>query len=780
MKKRAIYRFLAAGMAFLMLAGAGCGKGGKKPESEETADPNILTHVFRETAKTSEKARMTHNVVPSYDRETGTLVYLCQTSEEYGEDTLSLGYSIRTLSADGEESVTADFALTDARINGGFAEPDGITCGLYSQDGSGNRRAVIGHYDAEKGEWTSRTDDILSLFAARPAGMRGPVRDAAGQWIVASESTAEILVLSAEGKKLRSVMPDDPGAQITSLAASEDGRIYACFDMGGRCRIAQVFTEEGKLGALEDEDAVLNILPGTDGVAYWTVSKTGIWGRKTQEDGGETEMLLHFLNSGITWSQASPISVSPDAVFFYEIPPGENVWDGGYITANVPGGDIDLRDIRYLNIAYFDSLPNELTAAINSFNRSRPDARIVAEDWSVYGTGENPFAGYDKLLRDMVTGTGSPDILVGGLAERHIVGAYEQGLYTDLTPFLSADGTVNPDNLFGCVKRLFDDGRGGMWGISPNFRIADSLVSTPELLGEYAEKGYWTISEALDYIESLPADCAFMAELTQTGLPLLDGGDGYMIFVDREAGTCSFDGPEFVRWLNFVKSLPTREEYAARSSYGSMNAEELAKLRLDGKIRAASTGTATVGRLRQLLLEFGTKDWTLIGYPAPVKRAGAGTPVTAEFALMISSACESPELAWDLIRRCFTAEGEQGGIPALKTSFDKAAELLYEKQFEDYYIPRADAQSQSYDKKYADPEKKLKYPGYVSTFDPEDRDKYAALFDEIGTSPSERGIPEVRGIIGEELSSFLGGVGSAEDCAKKIQSRVSIWLAENQ
>ncbi len=776
MKKKTLLSLLL--VFSLLFSLCACGKGKKKAGDDE--ELTVLEHVFRETAKTSEKARMMHNVVPCIDGETKTLIYLCQTTEEYGEETLSLGYSIRTLSADGEESVVSDFALTDARINGGFAEPDGITCGLYSQDDSGNRRAVIGHYDVKTGEWTSRTDDILSLFESRPYGMWGPVRDAAGQWIVASESTSEILVLSAEGKKLRSVMPDNPGAQITSLVASEDGTVYACCYMGSRSRIAQVFTEEGKLGAFEDKDTIMNILPGTDGYAYWTVSKTGISGRKTQEDGGKMEMLLNFLNSGVTWSEASPISVSKDAVFFVEYPPGESVWDGGYITAYVPTEDIDLRTIQYLNIAYFDSLPNELTAAINSFNRSRPDARIVTEDWSAYGTSENPFAGYDKLLRDMVTGTGSPDILVGGLAERHIVGAYEKGLYTDLTPYLSADSTVNPDNLFGCVKRLFDDGRGGMWGISPNFLISDSLVSTPELLGEYAEQGYWTISEVLDYIESLPADCAFMTELTQTGLPLLDRGDGYMIFVDRETGTCSFDDPEFVRWLNFVKSLPTKEEYAARSPFVSMDAEELAKVRMDGKIRASSTGTATVGRLHKLLMEFGTKDWTLIGYPAPVKRAGAGTPVTASFALMISSACESPELAWDLIRRCFTAEGEQGGIPALKTSFDKEAELLYERQFEDYYIPRADAQSQSYDKRYADPEKKLKYPGYISAFDPEDRDKYAAILDEIGTSPSERGIPEVRAIISEELSYFLAGVGSADDCAAKIQSRASIWLAEHR
>ncbi len=28
--------------------------------------------------------------------------------------------------------------------------------------------------------------------------------------------------------------------------------------------------------------------------------------------------------------------------------------------------------------------------------------------------------------------------------------------------------------------------------------------------------------------------------------------------------------------------------------------------------------------------------------------------------------------------------------------------------------------------------------------------------------------------------SFLSGVGTAEDCAAKIQSRVSIWLAEHK
>ena len=44
----------------------------------------------------------------------------------------------------------------------------------------------------------------------------------------------------------------------------------------------------------------------------------------------------------------------------------------------------------------------------------------------------------------------------------------------------------------------------------------------------------------------------------------------------------------------------------------------------------------------------------------------------------------------------------------------------------------------------------------------------------------ERGIKEIRDILTEETSAFLDGIGTAEDCAGKIQSRVSIWLAEHK
>lgn len=54
------------------------------------------------------------------------------------------------------------------------------------------------------------------------------------------------------------------------------------------------------------------------------------------------------------------------------------------------------------------------------------------------------------------------------------------------------------------------------------------------------------------------------------------------------------------------------------------------------------------------------------------------------------------------------------------------------------------------------------------------------LDEDIGT-PLLGGISEdIREIIREEISAFLGGIGNAESCARTNQSRASIWLAEHK
>ena len=74
-------------------------------------------------------------------------------------------------------------------------------------------------------------------------------------------------------------------------------------------------------------------------------------------------------------------------------------------------------------------------------------------------------------------------------------------------------------------------------------------------------------------------------------------------------------------------------------------------------------------------------------------------------------------------------------------------------------------------------------PGLSYTVEPPDEEQHERKrrwLEEAGGRAIDLLPPEVNELIREEISAYLGGVGTAEECAKKIQSRVSIWLAENK
>ncbi|MBR4895698.1 MAG: hypothetical protein IKZ41_04655, partial [Clostridia bacterium] len=179
---------------------AACRKAENKPaqaSEPEINDPNILTHIYQETARSAVQTdSLNSGFVPFYDRETKTLTYL---TEEYeagaGGYTEKILYSVRTLSEDGGESVvmTLAFPMDDGMIRGGFADREGMTCAVTRYDENRNRRMVIERYDFQSGKQTA-TDDILSQFAGRTIAFKGPVRDGSGNLCVVSEADAETLV----------------------------------------------------------------------------------------------------------------------------------------------------------------------------------------------------------------------------------------------------------------------------------------------------------------------------------------------------------------------------------------------------------------------------------------------------------------------------------------------------------------------------------------------------------------------------------------------------------
>ena len=79
------------------------------------------------------------------------------------------------------------------------------------------------------------------------------------------------------------------------------------------------------------------------------------------------------------------------------------------------------------------------------------------------------------------------------------------------------------------------------------------------------------------------------------------------------------------------------------------------------------------------------------------------------------------------------------------------------------------------------PNKAMQKPGFRMLFDETEAAKMLDWFDnKIGLPLTKSVQVEVSDIINEEISAYLSGIRTAEDCAGIIQSRVSIWLAEHE
>ena len=518
---------------------------------------------------------------------------------------------------------------------------------------------------------------------------------------------------------------------------------------------------------------------GADGYLFFWISNQGVFGLKRTEDGElRREEIANYADSGIPANFENLLAVGGGRVYTSRssILPS---WLAGVVlfdfVVHDPLPDVDLRTVEKIVVATRDADPGiNVIEAARVFNASHPGYRIVIDDRSNDPPDINFPSPGGKMTLDMLTGGYKPDILLSSGIGTYIEQAVKHGLYVDLTPYIEADERIRADDLFGCVKRMFDDGEGGMWGITNWINFGQTLVSTREMLGEYADRGYWTPGEFLDFAEGLPEGCELLANLTRGDLSLLSAG-GYRAFIDYEAGTCSFDSPDFARLLRFLEALPTEEEYRRTSPLAGLDGEGRAQARLDGKLALVRCQPDSIAM--NLYTLFGTRDWVLIGSPTGGGHAGAGIEINSADTFVITTFCEKPDLAWEFIREAFIAGEERGSILALRSDYERMCEPYFGHGQINYFGQHPTPMfvpGQTTEFTEAD----LKYPGVLYTMQPEDAARMEEILDTAGETLLDRWNFSVWSILREEITAFLGGVGSAEECASKIQSRVSIYLAE--
>lgn len=747
------YRFLSLLLTVLTLAG--CTKNaetgtpnadlsGTAADGTEPAETAVLTNVFAgEAFALPEGMEFCGGVMPYYDDDAGTYTILAQTEDVSEAAFTLLTYDETGAKVDERALVTSEKLMGES---GGVIFENGVVLRLSAFNMTTlSELSTLARVDEDG---TVAHSEDLAVMCGVESDFISPddyAVDADGWTYMALYG--DVFVMD-EQLSLQFSLPCS-----ADTLTEVDGTIY----IGTPHGIAPIDKTTRSLGTevpLPDGLSAEECFPGA-GFSLCYRTSQGIFG--VTED-GTSELLLNFGNSGLIPTDVTVLHAAGRDTFL--------LFDGSETAVWNRAADIDLSDVTVLDLAY-TGRNTALLRKVVEFNKTHHDIRIVTKDYSVYVNGSIRTGEASMLIPDMLTGVYRPDIFFTSAdSAKELSELYAKGLFTDLYPLLDADDTFSRDDLFGCVKRTYETEDGQLAAICGSFRV-ESLIGGTEILGG---RKSWTITEMVEYAQSLPEDVSFMPELAaNNAAEVLLGAAGYTPFVDQENHTCSFDSPEFLAYLEFLAALPEKYDYSIYDTVARRDVIAAGNYAVQSK--------SYLGFSEWMTDKFSSaEEITRIGYAAAGDGDGGSYIKASPY--LITSFCKKPEAAWTFIREMLLEDlavdenwsPMRSNFPALKSAYEEASELSQGYVYRQRSLSRYDPENPPTDK-----------DGPYAFFTEEDSAELAAWLDEeVGIRYSGILSDEITDIVKEEISAYLGGVRTAEACADIIQSRVSLWLSEHE
>ncbi len=775
MKKKITAAVLAL---LLLLSAASCSK--NEGDTDKT-DPsvqgeviektNILTGIFKESDfEVPEEFEIPYNGKVYIDKDSGNVKILfnkyCYEEDENGVY-ISGGYKYKLCEYDSDLNLLSetDLDIPAEYIDTYIISKDSIFYLQSQYNESGRSNYYLSIYNLSDGT-TTQSNDLGLLFDSAADSdwfyIQNICVDNDGYIYAAADG--EIVVLDSAFTKQFSIPLTN---WVNSMSAAANGDVYICTYFDSGMGVAKINKEKKALDeAIIPEGNFNDILFG-DGYDLYLTTESGVYGCTFTENGLEREELMNYSNSDVSSNNFEVKAIlNKDKILANDRDPV--TYDSRIVLAK-KSDDIDLSQIKVVEIATADYTDYELASQIVNYNKTHKDSRIILNDYTQYNTTENYDAGKTKLLSDVTNGLYKPDILIGGSYSGTASNFVENELFIDLNTFLASDNDIKSDDILDCVKRTFTTSDGKLWGLTSSFSV-QTLVGKKSELGD---KTSWSLEEMLDYAASLPDGVQLLDGITQ--LYMLNGIDGvFDTFIDFTNNTCNFENEAFYKYLNYLKTLPT--DFNFERDYDNYYSQYQ-----NGSVALYPSYLFSPVSFIELECVFNSDDYTLIGMPVSNETKKGGL-LYYNSAYMITKYCENTNVAWDFIKSVVkpdTNNGSYGGFNILKSSVQASCEHYYDYEFEFYFSGGA-----SYGPK--DPENPMKQedmyePGIVSYFTEEDTTALLNYLNNECGAPLSSAMPaDLSSIIIEEITSFTGGAKTAEDCARVIQSRVSIYLAEHE
>ena len=520
--------------------------------------------------------------------------------------------------------------------------------------------------------------------------------------------------------------------------------------------------------------ALYQLYPGDDAYRFYYDVSGSLYG--CRKDSDAPEKVIDWLSCDIDSNNLSSFHMLPDGRIAAVSSSGEGTPEL-ILLSRVDAASVPQK--TELTLACY-GLDWNLRSQIVQFNKQSSQYRIVVHDYAedtlagngglVSIDGSSPVGdGLAKLSTEIMSGN-IPDILITSSLPVQQYAA--KGLLEDLNSFLQADAALSRESF---ITEVLDAAEidGKLYEIPISFSVS-SAVGLSSVVGGYDS---WTLEDLKDAMTKLQPDATiFNVGFTKADVLSYCVDTNASAFIDWNSKTASFDSQDFIDYLNFADSFPLEFDSSSfdwETDYES----DYSRIRQGKQLLSIST----LAGFDDTYVQFTAlgDDPCFIGLPS---RSGtSGNSFLLGSGLAITTACRDRDAAWGFIRTLLGEQFQESlwyQLPILKAAFEKkAAEAMvqeYETDAEGKPVLDADGKPIKISTGGFSFGGSEVYEVYAMT-----QEQYDTLLSLIRTTTQvTRYDQSILDIINDETGAFFAGEKSAEETAALIQSRVSLYMAE--
>lgn len=591
-----------------------------------------------------------------------------------------------------------------------------IQCANANDEGLWVYELVKGESVSERLRLLSFSGEILrSIPSEEIAEFNTPVYTMRGAGeTLYLKSQDKIAALDSEGRLVCEYELENPGAGL--VIAGDKGAYLANYSETG----AQINKlSEGTITPAFSIEKEGTVYSGNEEYFLLLTNEEGFFSVSRE---GEIDPIIIWSDCGVTYSRTR--GIFPLA-------------DGKFMMVNAIGGSIlspaDPSDMKRKTTVVMATIGNAdvLRYKISNYNMGSSEYYIEVRDYTDGGKLDKQTA-LTKLNIDISAGN-SPDLMDFSNISP---GAYiSQGLLLDLGELMDADEELSRDDIYIADKLTMD---GGIYYIDGAF----SLNTRVGLYSDFGDAVGWTLEKYLEVEKSAPANMETMYNMTKTYFLREISARYIQTAIDWDEKTCDFDNGEFIEILDAASRIKETPEDPANMDYTPGYV-----CLLNGTQYTDAAWIGDVDSIKALENRAGCR-LSVIGWPTVDGSCGSDIQLSSPKAIFAKTKC--PEACWDYIKYNILVENKDAGgysmpvyRPYIETRIKNAMAAA----------PKGGVQMTR-----------------------EDAERFEALIAEIkGVSLYDE---TALGIINEEASYLFAGVKTPEETARQIQSRISIYVAE--